>query len=29
VPERTAPPVEDTLAPGVVAGDEKSPAPFA
>ncbi len=28
-PERTAPPVEDTLAPGVVAGDEKSPAPFA
>jgi len=29
VPERTAPPIEDTLAPGAVAGEEKSPAPFA
>jgi len=29
VPEQTGPPVEDVLAPGVVAGDEKSPAPFA
>ncbi len=28
-PDRTGPPMEDTLAPGVVAGDEKSPAPFA